>query len=144
MILGISRARFAPVPDHGVVGWFAAYGSFRGGEIRDAEQKIALFGVEFGGKASQFLHLVGETLHLGFKRGGVASRFPDCADLLAETVLLGAEILDAGLGFASAGIAGKDLIHQVDVIAGTGAETGLHRSRILAEKSDIKHPKSEK
>ena len=50
-------------------------------------------------------------------------------------------MLDAGFTFPAARINGKDLIHQIAKLTGTGGETCLDGGCVLSEQSDIEHPK---
>jgi hypothetical protein len=139
MILGIGWSGFAPVTDGHVIGSLPPLREPGSGKVGDLKEKIPLFRVEFSCGAAEFLHLVGESLYLSLETGRIGTGFFQTAYFLAETIFFGAKVLDAGLALTAAGIAGKDLVDQIGIIAGTCRKTGLYGRCIFPNESDIKH-----
>ena len=73
MVLGTHRGGFTPVAGSHIRLRIPSFGESRSGKVWHLKQEIALFGVEFRGKATELLHLVGEALHLCLEFGGIFS-----------------------------------------------------------------------
>jgi hypothetical protein len=48
-------------------------------------------------------------------------------------------MLDARLALTATGVAGKDLVNQIGIVAGTGRKSNLNGICIFSEKANIEH-----
>ena len=111
------------------------------GEIGQGEHELALLGLGTVGFTADLVDAVTDATDFGLGLAGVLTIFSADADVFAEAVALGLQLLALGLGGATLLVERGDLVNNAAVVSATLVEAGFDFVGRLADELDIEHRK---
>ena len=108
-------------------------------QVRNFEKQIALMLVSLGHTLFKIDNLVADLFHFTFNIfRRVTLRFPG-ADFFAQTIAIGLQLLQLGLGFATLGIELEQLVDSRRVIAAASRKSFANKIGFLSNQANVEH-----